>query len=80
MMGFAQALGLSYADMVDITAWALLLVTLGVFTGKCLYDIFDSFAGFCALLIRLSIAFMAKCFPNVRKNTKRTPSEGAGGD
>lgn len=72
MMRLAQSIGLSYADIVDITAWSLYLVMFGVFFGKVLYDIFDSFSGFCALLIRRSIAFMAKRFPNVRKMKRRT--------
>ena len=62
MMGLAQAIGLSYDDIVDITAWALMLVILGVFSGKCLYDIFDSFAGVCALLIRRSIVLWQSVF------------------
>ena len=66
-MELAQIIGLSYDDIVDITAWALILVTLGVFFGKCLYDILDLFGDFCSLLLGRLFAFIAKRFPNVRK-------------
>ena len=67
MMELAQIIGLSYDDIVDITAWALILVSLGVFFGKVFYDVYDSFTDICGLLLGRLFAFIAKCFPNVRK-------------
>ena len=80
MMVLAQAIGLSYDDIVDITAWSLTLVSLGVFFGKVIYDIYNSFGDFCGLLLGRLLAFMAKRFPNVRKKTKKSPLGGFRGD
>ena len=43
MVKLVEIIGLSYIDMVDITAWALCLVIFGVAMGKCLYDLFGCF-------------------------------------
>lgn len=39
MAKLAETIGLSFNDMVDITAWALYLVIFGVAMGKGLYDL-----------------------------------------
>lgn len=72
MAKLAETIGLSFNDMVDITAWALNLVIFGVFMGRIMYDLWDSFVDLAASLVRLSLVFIRKHFPNVRKRKGET--------
>ena len=67
MVKLVEIIGLSYIDMVDITAWALCLVIFGVAMGKCLYDLFGCFGGIMVSLFGYLFSFFIKHFPNVRK-------------
>ena len=67
MAKLAEIIGLSYADMVDITSWALYLVTFGVCFGKALYDLFGWFGDLMSSLFDHLFSFVARHFPNVRK-------------
>lgn len=67
MAKLVEIIGLSYIDMVDITAWALCLVIFGVAMGKCLYDLFGCFGEIMVSLFGYLFSFVIKHFPNVRK-------------
>lgn len=74
MVKLFETIGLTYSEMADVTAYILLVITFGVFAGKCFYDgvyaILDIIRSVLGFLYRLVKKHLRKHFPNVRKRKK----------
>ncbi len=62
MAKLAEIIGLSYADLVDITAWALYLIIFGVAMGKGLYDFLGWFGETIISMFARLLSFVARHF------------------
>ena len=71
MAKLAEIIGLSYVDLVDITAWALYLIIFGVAMGKGLYDFLGWFGETVISMLACLFSFVARHFPNVRKKKRK---------
>lgn len=52
MMRLCEIIGLTYDDIVDITAYLLTLVPFCVFIGILMYDVFDSLCSDLRVIIK----------------------------
>lgn len=62
MLKLAEIIGLSYADIAEITGWAFFVVASGVFFGNCMTNFLFSFIETLGLLIVRLVVFVSDHF------------------
>ncbi len=70
MMRLCEIIGLTYDDMVDITAYLLILMPFSVFTGILMYDAFDGICTKLGVVIKKVYRGIVKHFRMLGKRGK----------